>query len=135
MTKDRNETSFLVAAGANIAMNLIISLPFIKVTGMISNFMDNLCQAKQLLCDPFPINFRCTKKSIPVFGNPNAPYNTTTSQDPLTVLASIRELIVHKAQAKTHFDERWVPLTSLDSSASSDANDYQHQVFGDREYL
>ena len=89
MTKDRNETSFLVAAGANVAVNLIIGLPFIKATSMIGNFVDNVCQAKHLLCDPFPIDFRRATKSIAVFGNPNAPCNTATSPDPLTVLASL----------------------------------------------
>ena len=89
MTKDRNETSFLVAAGANVAVNLVIGLPFIKATSMIGNFVDNVCQAKHLLCDPFPIDFRRATKSIAVFGNPNAPCNTATSPDPLTVLASL----------------------------------------------
>jgi hypothetical protein len=135
MTKDGNETSFLVATGADVAMNLIIGLPFIKATGMIGDFVDNVCQAKHLLCDPFPIDFRHATKSIPVFGNPNAPCNTATSPDPLTVLASLRELIVRNARAKMRFNERWVPPTSSDSSASSDANDYQHQVLGDLGYL
>ena len=49
LTKDGNETSLLVAAGPNVAVNLILGLPFIKATGMIADFVHNVCQAKQLL--------------------------------------------------------------------------------------
>jgi hypothetical protein len=105
---------------------------------MIGDFLDNVCQAKHLLCNPFPIDFKRTTKSIPIFGDPNAPCNTATSPDTLRTLTSLRELIVQKAlstRAKIPFHERWVPPIYLDSSASSDANDYQHQVLGDLGYL
>ncbi len=46
MTKDGNETSLLVAAGPNVAVNIILGLPFIKATGMIADFANNVCQAK-----------------------------------------------------------------------------------------
>ena len=72
LTKDSNETLLLVAAGPNIPVNLILGLPFIKVTGMIADFIDNVCQANHLLCEPFPIDFRHATKSIPVLGNRNA---------------------------------------------------------------
>ena len=68
LTKDGNETSLLVAAGPNVAVNLILGLPFIRATGMIADFVHNVCQAKHLLCDPFPINFRRATKSIPAVG-------------------------------------------------------------------
>ena len=42
---------------------------------MISNFVDNVCQAKHLLCDLFPINFKSAMKSIPVFTAASAPCN------------------------------------------------------------
>jgi hypothetical protein len=51
--KDSSATSFLVAAGCDVAMHLIIGLPFIKATGMIANFDDRVCEAKNLLCNPF----------------------------------------------------------------------------------
>jgi hypothetical protein len=49
LTKDGSETSLLVAAGPDVAVNLILGLPFIKATGMIGDFVDNVCQAKHLL--------------------------------------------------------------------------------------
>jgi hypothetical protein len=53
-TMDGNNTSLLVAAGPDVAVNLILGLPFIKATGMIADFVDNVCEAKNLLCDLFP---------------------------------------------------------------------------------
>jgi hypothetical protein len=43
-TKDGANTSLLVAAGPDIAMNVILGLPFIKATGMIADFVDNVCK-------------------------------------------------------------------------------------------
>ncbi len=42
-TKEGNETSLLVMTGPDIAVNLILSLPFIKTTGMIADFINNVC--------------------------------------------------------------------------------------------
>jgi hypothetical protein len=72
VTKDGNESLLLVAAGPDVAVNLILGLSFIKATGMIDNFIDNVCQAKHLLCKPFPIGFRHATKSIPVLGDRDA---------------------------------------------------------------
>jgi hypothetical protein len=35
--------------------------------GMVANFVDNVCKAKNLLCEPFPNNFKRAMKSISVF--------------------------------------------------------------------
>ena len=66
-TKDGSYTSLLVAAGPDVAVNLILGLPFIKATSMIADFVNNVCEAKNLLCDPFPIGFKRATKTIPVF--------------------------------------------------------------------
>jgi hypothetical protein len=71
LTKDGNETSLLVTIGRDVAVNLILGLPFIKASRMIANFIDNVCQAKHLLADLSPIDFRCTIKSIPAVGGCN----------------------------------------------------------------
>ena len=89
LTKDESETSLLVATGPNVAVNLILGLPFIKATGMIGNFVNSICQVKHLLCDPFPINFKRATKSIPVFTAAPAPCNIQDTQDPLHVLAAL----------------------------------------------
>jgi len=72
VTKDGNDTSLLIAADPDVAVNLILGLPFIKATGMIIDFIDNICDAKHLICDPFPIDFCRAMKSIPVIGDHDA---------------------------------------------------------------
>ena len=147
LTKDGSETSLLVAAGPDFAVNLILGLPFIKATGMIGDFVNNVCQAKHLLCEPFPINFKRASKSIPVFTAAHAPCNVGDIQDATHVLAALRKLFprpndtssagVSITSQKTRFalTNRWIPPVSSDSSASTDANDYHHQVLGDLGYL
>jgi hypothetical protein len=147
LTKDGNETSVLVAAGPDVAVNLILGLPFIKATGMIGNFVDNVCQAKHLWCEPFPIDCKRASKSIPVFTATHAPCNVGDIQDATHVLPALRKLFpcpndtssagVSITSQKTRFalTDRWIPPMSSDSSASTDTNDYHHQVLGDLGYL
>jgi hypothetical protein len=80
-------------AGPDVALNLIIGLPFIKVTGVIADFVDNLCEAKHLMCDPFHINFHCTTKSIPVCGDCNAASHSIKFQEVFKALGSIKVYI------------------------------------------
>ncbi len=93
-TKDGNNTSLLVAAGSNVAVNLILGLPFIKATGMIADFVNNVCEAKNLLWDPFPIDFKCATKSIPVFVDSTAVSQShgTQERSVLQVLGMLRSL-------------------------------------------
>ena len=148
LTKDGSETSLLVAAGPDVAVNLILGLPFIKATGMIGNFADNICQAKNLLCNLFLIDFKHATKSIPVFTAAPAPCNVGDTQDATHTLAALRKLFPRPndhtsstghsiTSQKTRFalTDRWIPPVSSDSSASMNANDYQHQVLGDLGYL
>ena len=147
LTKDGSETSLLVAAGPDVAVNLILGLPFIKATGMIGDFVDNVCQAKHLMCETFPIDFKHALKSIPVFTAAPAPCNIGDTRDVPHVLAALRTLFprshdtssvdVSITTKRTRFSlaDCWIPPMSSDSSASTDANDYQHQVLGDLGYL
>jgi hypothetical protein len=57
-TKDGNTTSLLVATGPDVAVNIILGLPFITAMGMVADFVDNICKAKNLLCEPFPMDFK-----------------------------------------------------------------------------
>ena len=137
--------SLHVAAGPDVAVNLILGLPFIKATGLICNFVENVYQVKHLLCDPFPIDFKHASKSILVFLVTGAPCNVNNLLDTLRILPSLRAIFpqnsdkekeaIHLSQSNVQFGDRWVPPVSSDSSASSDANDYHHQVLGDLGYL
>jgi hypothetical protein len=151
VTKDGNDTSLLVAAGPDVAVNLILGLPFIKATGMIINFIDNVCNAKHLICNPFPIDFRRATKSIPVIGDRDAGSHSVEFQEVLRALGSIKVYFAANASGATPTDthaiippsigapnsvtfdinRRWVPpLKSAD-----DRNDYVHHVLGDMGYL
>jgi hypothetical protein len=101
VTKDGNDTSLLVAAGPDVAVNLILGLPFIKATGMIVDFIDNVCDAKHLVCDPFPIDFRHTTKSIPVVGVHDAAPHSAEIQEVLHALAIIKASISAQASGAT----------------------------------
>jgi hypothetical protein len=154
VTKDGNETSLLVATDPDIAVNLILGLQFIKVMGMIAGFINNVCEAKHLICDPFPINFCRATKSIPVCGDCDAASHSIKFQEVFEALGSITAYLarsfgtlllgplvppstptavpdVHPRRFAFGFGCRWeAPLKSAD-----DTNDYHHQVLGDLGYL
>ena len=154
-TKDGNDTSLLVAAGPNVAVNLILGLQFIKATGMIVNFVDNVCQAKHLLCDSFPIDFRKAMKSIPVLGDRDAARNGVDYSEVNHVLGQLRRHFARVAGTPASdqrgpagptshppvisgtlpkhvtFRLRWV----APPNSAHDTNDFQHQILGDLGYL
>jgi hypothetical protein len=155
VTKDGNDASLLVAAGPDVAVNLILGLLFIKATGMIADFIDNVCKAKHLICNPFPINFRRATKSIPVCGDCNAASHSIEFQEVLRALGSIKaHFTAHLAGSSPisnsappgsptttpvgqpghvtfNFGRCWVPP----SKSADDTNDYVHNVLGDMGYL
>jgi hypothetical protein len=102
VTKDGNDTSLLVAAGPDVgAVNLILGLPFIKATGMIIDFIDNVCDAKHLICEPFPIDYRRATKSIPVLGDRDAGSHSVEIQEVLRALGSIKAFFAANASGAT----------------------------------
>ena len=65
-TTGGNTSSLLVATGPHVSVNTIIGLPFIKATGMILDFIDDVAECKHLDCPPFNINYRRTSNHVPV---------------------------------------------------------------------
>ena len=53
-TKDGNDTSLLVAAGPDVAVNLVLGLPFIKATGLVADFVDMSVRPRICSVSPFP---------------------------------------------------------------------------------
>ncbi len=156
VTKDGNDTSLLIAAGPDVAVNLILGLPFIKATGMIVDFIDNVCDAKHLICAPFPIDFCRATKSIPVVGDCDAGSHSVEFHEVLRALGSIKAYFAANASGTTpsgnpaashtrvitpligvpdnvtfDLNHRWVPP----SKSANDTNDYVHHVLGDMGYL
>jgi hypothetical protein len=163
-TKDGNTTSLLVAAGPDVAVNIVLGLPFITATGMVADFVDNVCKAKNLLCEPFPINFKRAMKSIPVFQS-STDYSQCLGRDVtsiLHVLGLLRSYYDKSRNGKLPYIIRQTPEGNSNSckcaaeplggklvaktvsfrgpwippGPPADKNsDYKHQVLGDLGYL
>ncbi len=65
-TSGGDSLSLLVATGPNVSVNTIIGLPFIKATGMILDFVNNVAECKHLDCPSFPMDFWRTSNHVPV---------------------------------------------------------------------
>jgi hypothetical protein len=121
---------------------------------MIADFVDNVCQARHLLTNPFPMDFRsATTQSIPAIqGCGSASHFTAhkevhqaldllkayfTSKEegcPLHLIAPLSANQGFKAPPpkKVSFGSCWEPpVKSVDHTP----NDYSHQVLGDLGYL
>jgi hypothetical protein len=62
LTKDGSPTSFVIATRPKVSVNLILGLPLITATGMITT-TQSTAEAKHLNCPPFTMDFcRNTKK-------------------------------------------------------------------------
>ena len=72
-TKDGSATSFVVSTGPHVSVNTVLGLPLITTTGEILNFNDNVVQAKNLDCPPFPIDFCRATKTIPAINDKKDP--------------------------------------------------------------
>jgi hypothetical protein len=56
-TSGSDSSSLLIAMSPNVLVNTIIGLPFIKATGMILDFVNDVVECKHLDCPPFPMDF------------------------------------------------------------------------------
>jgi hypothetical protein len=100
-TKDGSSTSLLVAAGPDIAVNVILGLPFILAMGMIANFVDNVCKAKHLCCSPILINFKRATKSIPAFMDSAAhTFVSSTDRKVIHILGMLNAFYSSKKEGK-----------------------------------
>jgi hypothetical protein len=64
-TSGSDSLSLLMATGPNVLVNTIIGFPFIKATGMILDFVDDVAECKHLNCPPFPMDFWHTSNHVP----------------------------------------------------------------------
>jgi hypothetical protein len=64
-TKDGCQTSFIVATGPQMSVNMILGLLLITATSVIIDTIDNVVETKHLNCPPFRINFCRATKTIP----------------------------------------------------------------------
>jgi hypothetical protein len=112
--------------------------------GLIADFVNNVCKAKNLLCDPFPIDFKRATKSIPVFADSAAVSHSHGTQERavLQVLDMLRSLYGRKpinqeppsstqwgapSDTMVSFTNHWVPPVTLVDTSSN----YHDQVLRD----
>jgi hypothetical protein len=87
-TSGSDSSSLLVATGPNVSVNTIIGLPFIKATGMILDFVNNVAECKHLDCPPFPMDFWHTSNHVPVAEAPAhhlSPHETSVLKELLNL--------------------------------------------------
>ena len=65
----------MFACGLNIAVDLIVGLPFLTSTGSILDMNDNVLDMTKVNERPFPIDFRSPSNSTPVAGTHAARVN------------------------------------------------------------
>jgi hypothetical protein len=148
VTKDGNGISLLVVAGPDIAVNLILGLCFIKAMGMIADFIDNVCQAKHLLCNPFPIEYWRMTKSIPVVGDCNAASHSIKFKSVHRALGLVNAYLARSSidlllAARCHqallrpfrLHHPCMFCWVFPSKSADNTNDYHHQVLEDLGYL
>jgi hypothetical protein len=69
--KTGETTLLVIATGANVSVNTILGLPFIKGTGAIVDLNNDVVQCKKLDCPPFNIDFRRTLSTVPIMDEPS----------------------------------------------------------------
>ena len=62
---ENNPTTFSVAIGKNMAVNLIIGMAFIRSTKMVMDFDDGVVEAKALATKPLELVYRCPQRGLP----------------------------------------------------------------------
>jgi hypothetical protein len=118
--------------GANVSVNTIIGLLFMKATWMILDLVDEVVDCKYLDCPPFPVDFCQTSNHMPVMDKPrDTPVHHASSYTQLIkelenieryyearVLVS-GSMLPYKAPA-VHFGSRLpMPATVIDHDSSA----------------
>jgi hypothetical protein len=65
-TTDGEQCSFCVAAGKNVAVNIILGLPFLQKMKCVVDFPNNVLDCQVLDAPPFPMEYRRTSNHVPM---------------------------------------------------------------------
>jgi hypothetical protein len=109
MMKTGETTSLVIATGANVSVNTILGLPFIKGTGAIVDCNDDVVQCKKLDCPPFNIDFRRTSSKVPIMDEPSAKTKVHFAETYKRVIKDIENL-------EQYFDARVLAIGSKGKS-------------------
>ena len=65
LRNDGGDCLIAIAAGKDVAVNVILGLPFITAMGMVLEFKDNVATCNAIDHPPFAIDHRCTARNVP----------------------------------------------------------------------
>ena len=65
LTKNNHSTTFSVAIGKNIAVNVLIGMSFIRSTTFVIDTSDNVAEARMLQCKPLELIYKVAGCSKP----------------------------------------------------------------------
>jgi hypothetical protein len=94
-TSGGDSSSLLMATGPHVSVKTIIGLLFIKATGMILDFVDDVAECKHLDCPPFKVYYRQTSNHVPVTDTPAVPIHHVVPHE-MSILKELENL------------ERWI---------------------------
>jgi hypothetical protein len=125
LTCDGQSTSISIATAPQVSVNSIIGLPFITATGMIIDTVDNVVEAKHLVCEPFPIKFRRTTKYVPAISNNHPTIRYIEFREVLSIIektdadiAKVYAGAMSASNKKVRISEQHVPVGPESNSDS-----------------
>jgi hypothetical protein len=164
LTGDGNTTSIIIATGPQVSVNTIIGLPFIKATGMIIDTVNDVVEAKHLICEPFPIKFCRATKYVPAIPDDRAAINYIEFEEVQSIIAKTDAYIAKVCASSTSSSLKRVRITEphnmpVGTASNSDSmttvltdrsmigcwfpppsvndtpNEYHQQILGENGYL
>jgi hypothetical protein len=121
LTTNNDSTSFSVAIGKNVAVNVLIGMSFINNAQLVIDSSDKVAEAKMLQCKPFEIIFKPASRgkpnSIPSDFRPDSAV-FIAHKDVLQRIAATREYLDSKTEnnCSTVINSSGVPEVHINSS-------------------
>jgi hypothetical protein len=98
LTCEGTPTNFVVAAGHNVTVNIILGLPFITQTKMVIDTSDRVAKLRAFDTPPFPLDFRCAICAIPVIDKKKAIANAALHAN---IVKEIDSIVAHVSTKTT----------------------------------
>jgi hypothetical protein len=97
VTTNNHSTSFSIAIGKNVAVNVLIGMSFISNAQLVIDSADGVVEAKMLQCDPFDIIFKPATRglpnAIPTEFQPDQAVFHTTNKETLELIRETRNFL------------------------------------------
>ncbi len=98
LTREGTPTNFVIAAGHNVTVNVILGLPFITQTKMVIDTSNCILELHAFNMPPFPLDFRHAKCAIPVIDEKKAAANAALHAN---IVEEINSIVAHVSNKTT----------------------------------